>query len=431
MPSSLNEQFKNSIKKNIYAKAQIAKIIFPPGFSDIALAETTEILNHLWIAKKFTGQIYSLKNEIQIRPVFMLALVELLLRNHGLTDIRLVILKEMALGKKAFEQHCREVNWDFYLNQQMSLKIKVNSIASNAFHENSLKQIIGEVLNPYVKEIVSGEDTDETTTLYVELYKNKLTLSISLAGQPLYKKGYRGQLSLSAPLREDLAASCIKRWLQLKTEFYPQLSTDILFIPFSGTGTFAFEYLQILWQFFPAHSSRTYALEKMPLFKKENFFALIKHAKEISAAEIRKPTSLKVICIDQSKEANNALNDNLAHFKQSMDNTIFPDFTIMEENFFNLNPKDFAGNLFIPLNPPYGIRLNNETSTISFYKKIALKLNEFINLACQNNTKVSGFILCPTEETWSTIMHHLKSAATKTYHFTQGGLDIRACYFFS
>ena len=59
-----DKNLAKNIKKNIYGKAQIAKIIFPPGFGTLALEEAKAILGNLWFAKKFTGKLYLLKNEI-------------------------------------------------------------------------------------------------------------------------------------------------------------------------------------------------------------------------------------------------------------------------------------------------------------------------------------------------------------------------------
>lgn len=432
MLSSIDDNFKKNIKKNIYAKSKIAKISFPPGFGAVAFEEAKSILANLWFAKKFTGEIALLKNEIQVRPVYILAIVELLLRNHCFSDVRLVIFKDMTLSKKAFEKKCREVNWDYYINKTMSLKIKVSSTASTAFHESGLKEIISTIINPYVKEIVSGENTDETTCLYVELYKNKLTISISLAGQPLYKRGYRGKLSASAPLREDLAACCIERALAFANQYHQNYVPSTLLIPFSGTGTFAFEYLQNYFQFFPAHVLRGYALEKMPLFKKDHFSFIISQAKEHSAATMMKKNvhNMEIICIDKSIEANTALKDNLSCFINTVKTDDFPEVTIIQDDFFNINSAEFSGTIFIPLNPPYGIRLGNETHSIAFYKKIAIKLNEFFATSKKNQKNVLGFVLCPNQETWSAFINNLRLAQTETYHFTQGGLDIRVCQFF-
>jgi len=89
-----------------------------------------------------------------------------------------------------------------------------------------------------------------------------------------------------------------------------------------------------------------------------------------------------------------------------------------------------AKDIFIPLNPPYGIRLNKGTNIIQLYQNIAKKINELVTFIQKNNATLSGFILCPNEQTWSAFLKNIKKAKTDTYHFNQGGMDIRVCQFF-
>lgn len=434
MTCSTDKNLTKSIKKNIYAKAQVAKIIFPPGLGATALDEAKAILSNLWFAQKFTGEVYLFKNEIQIRPVYMFAIAELLLRNHCFSDVRLSIFKDTVIGKKAFKKKVREINWDRYINKNMSLKIKVNSVSSQAFHETGLKKILTEIIKPYVCDVVSGENSNETTCLYAELYKNKLTISISLAGQPLYKRGYRGKLTASAPLKEDAAACCIRKALLFSKKCNPHFLPKTILIPFSGTGTFAFEYCQAYFQFIPALLEREYALKKMSLFRQTNFDFLINKAKEsclLSKAQLDK-NNIHLVCIDNSSNANTALKENIACFENAVKkmNFILPDIANIQDDFFKINLDKFSDNIFIPLNPPYGIRLGNDSNTIKLYKMIATKINEIAMVAKKNQRNVLGFILCQTEEAWSAFIGNLAQSKTETYHFTQGGLDIRVCQFF-
>ena len=436
MTPLIDKNLAKNIKKNIYGKAQIAKIIFPPGFGTLALEEAKAILGNLWFAKKFTGKLYLLKNEIQIRPVYLFAIIELLMRNHCFSDVRLTIFKEIVIGKKAFEKKARAIPWDRYINKTMSLKIKVNSVSSAAFHETGLKEILTDILKPYVNELVSGENSNETTCLYAELYKDKLTISISLAGQALYKRGYRGTLTASAPLREDAAACCIRKALLFSKKYNPDFSPDTVLIPFSGTGTFAFEYCQTYFQLIPALLERFYAFQKMPFFRESHFNFLIQKAKDyalLSHSQSDK-NPIRLVCIDNASHANTALKENITSFKNLAKKIdfILPDIATLQADFFKINLDEFSGPIFMPLNPPYGIRLGNSSHStpLILYKKIAEKINALAFMTKKNQRAILGFILCPTEETWSVFISTLRQSKIETYHFTQGGLDIRVCQFF-
>ena len=443
------ENIEKKIKKNIYGKPQTVKVIFPPGFGSVALDEVQFILENLWFQQKFTSELSLLDNEIRIDNIHLFAVTELLMRSQCISDIRLVIFEGKAAGKFTFEKKCREIPWDFYLNKSMSLKIKVDSVASHAFHETGLKEILAEVVADYAREIVSGENTRETTGLYANLYNDYLTVSISLAGNPLYKRGYRGTLSASAPLREDAAACCMQTALQFSRQVKEDFLPDTLVIPFSGTGTFAFEYLQYCFQFSPVLFGRDYALQSMPLFRPDNFNYLLKKAKEncyfpVDPAD----SSPHFYCIDHAANANTALADNLKIVKNAISHNgfdfpealfaggkadepfIHEDFLAMDMATLLAGQDKMTGDVFIPLNPPYGVRLGNNQDSVALYNQIAAKLNEISSLIKKENKHMLGFILCPNVETWSAFCKSLSGAKIETCHFTQGGMDIRVCQFF-
>jgi len=412
-----SQQEKNNRK--MLQQAQDIKIIYPPGFSAIALAETKDILTNLWAAKPFKGEILQLKTEIRVKRIYFFAITELLLRSKCISDIRLIIYSGKVVGKKAFEKACHEVSWDSYLTKSMSLKIKVDSVSSLAFHEGALRDMMHHIITPYAAEIVSGDASEETTCVYADLYKDKLIISISLAGNPLYKRGYRETLSASAPLREDFAACCIQKALDFVKEINPSFSPTKLIIPFSGTGTFAFEYLLNRLQIPLSCFERDYAIEKMPFFKKEYFNQIMQKAKKDFAL------ALNIDCIDSSVSANETLTNNIKRFNDRLLAYHFPVVPIKSHtmDFFN-EDINAGGDVFMMFNPPYGIRLAKNSDTPQFYKKIAKKINEI------SGANVLGFVLCPSEKTWSSFCNTIKATKIETYHFTQGGLDIRVCQFY-
>lgn len=421
------------IKKNLYGKPQMIHAVFPAGMGETALDEMQSILNDLWFKQKYTSEFSVSKNVIRITPIHLFAVTELLMRSQSLSDIRLVIFEGNAEGKESFRKKCMGIHWDFFLNKTISLKIKVNSVASRAFHESGLKEILCDILKDHVASVVIGEDAGETTMLYVELYKNKLTVSLSLAGEPLYKRGYRQALSASAPLREDAAYCCLSRALKFANQIDANFSPDRVFIPFSGTGTFAFEYLQFHLKFSSVLFSRDYALTKMPFFNRANFDFLLKKASE---KIFKMDNDVDFICLDHSQSAMSAFSVNFQIVKKAFEkqNFSFPETNIKQEenDFFKADIDGMISgrNIFMPLNPPYGIRMGKSSRPEDFYKKIATKINEISQVTRQSGKKLLGFILCPDEITWSSFSRTIKNMKTETYHFTQGGLDIRVCQFY-
>lgn len=312
----------------------------------------------------------------------------------------------------------------------MTVKIKVNSVASIAFHETALKNILAEILGEYNCEVVTGENVKATTSIYVNLYKDKLTMSISLAGEALYKRGYRGTLSASAPFREDTAACCIKQAFAFVQNLNEKFSPESVIIPFSGTGTFAFEYLQCHYHFPPVLLGREYALQVMPLFRQETFNFLLKKAEENKPNLLEQ--SLQIYCIDNSKSANAALAENINNFNKLFPNDCFKN-TFLNDDFLEMEVETVfkdTGDIFMSLNPPYGIRLGKNSDTVTLYKNIAKKIKDIAKVTLPKKNHLLGFILCPSEASWSAFCKTLNYFKLETYHLTQGGIDIRVCQFY-
>lgn len=433
------ENLEKKIKRNIYGRPQSILVVFPPGLARAARHEAQFILDHLWFQNKFQTKITLLKNALRIDQIHMFAVVELLMRGQCFTDIRLIVSEGKAGNMSAFEKYCEEIHWDFYLSKSLSIKLKVDAGASPALHEGAMKDILAQLLKKKVRTIVSGEDADDAATLNVDVYKYYACISISLAGASLYKRGYRSVLSKSAPLREDIAACCIQNAFEFAFENNNnEFVSDSILVPFSGTGTFLFEYWMLQYQFPPVLFERAYAIQDMPLFRSDNFNYLLKKAHENCGIE--KLSSNHFYCVDNAENANEALLKNIENFKLAVENNQFSwggaaaGDKIILENFVKMDMvavlADLPGNIFIPINPPYGLRLGKNNDTVALYKQIARQINALSVTLKKRKNHMLGFVLCPSEETWSEFCKSLTGADIDTYHMTQGGLDIRVAQFY-
>jgi hypothetical protein len=145
-------------------------------------------------------------------------------------------------------------------------------------------------------------------------------------------------------------------------------------------------------------------------------------------------------CIDNSESANNALLNNIANFKHAVEINQFTwnggdgSQWLLSDNFLKIDVaavvEKLQGNIFMPINPPYGIRLGKSNDTVLLYKQIAQQINVFFDLVKKRKTQIAGFILCPSEESWSAFCKALSGATIDTYHLTQGGLDVRVAQFY-
>ena len=302
-----------------------------------------------------------------------------------------------------------------------------------------MKEILTHGLANMVSAMVTGENTEATTLLHLDVFNHHSIMSISLAGEPLYKRGYRSVLSHSAPLREDIAACCLQKAMQFIANNHNDFACDNLLVPFSGTGTFLFEYWISRYQFVPALFERTYAIQAMPLYRSDHFNYLLKKARENCSIEQLTPANY--YCVDSSTSANEALLSNIENFKQALEKNQFAwrgteeSKWLLHENFLKIDLAatftDLSGNLFMPINPPYGIRFGKSKDTVMLYEHIANKINELSAILKKREKHVAGFILCPGEASWSVFCKTLTGANIDTYHLTQGGLDIRVAQFYT
>jgi 23S rRNA G2445 N2-methylase RlmL len=191
------------------------------------------------------------------------------------------------------------------------------------------------------------------------------------------------------------------------------------------------------YQFAPALFQRDYAIQAMPIFKSENFKFLLKKARENCSIEKMLPANF--YCIDNAEPANKALLKNIENFNKAVE-FIQLEWTgslhsnwCAKDDFLNMDVAalypELTGNIFIPINPPYGIRLGKNEDTVKLYKQIAKQVNALSALTKKHGKQVAGFILCPGEDAWSAFCKTLSKAKIETYHITQGGLDIRVAQF--
>lgn len=419
-----NANQERQIKRQLYGTPQSVELIFPPGFADVAEQEIISIFNTPWFEQKYVPQITRLPQVLRVDNIHLFSVMELLMRSLCLSDIRLILLETKVVGNFSFEQKCNAVSWSHFLSQDMAVKLRVRSVASRAFHESGLKERLADILSAYAGIVSSDDET--AATVFADLNNNRLTLSLSLAGAPLYKRGYRGTLSQSAPLREDAAACCLQKAMIFAATCHPEDVPDEYLIPFSGTGTFLLETLLSAWCVAPCLLGRHYAIQKMPFFREKHFAFLLKKAKE--QVQLQRP--LRFSTVDTSAMAIEAMHDNVSRLQQ----ILAKNDVVWHEHMFHWQSQqaDFlqydvneGKHLFLPLNPPYGLRMRKQHDSVVFYKSIALK----INALSQHAKSLAGFILCPTEATWSVFSKTLLSVNKQTYHFTQGGIDVRVCQF--
>ncbi len=410
-----------------------AVLVFPPGCGTAALRELSSIVGDPWHRRNTVPTIEMRDGFLFMSRAHLLHILEVLFRSCSLSDVRLVLKEKRVESKDAFGKACAEIPWNEYLPAGAFVRISADSVASRVFHEGALEELAAESLRRH--GFRCGGEGEPLTTVYVRLYRNRLTVSVSLAGAALYKRGYRADLQAAAPLREDMAWCMLSEALTWLGSVEPGFSPHTVFIPFSGSGTFLFEYIMYRYAFPGCVFGRPYAAESFPFYTGKNAAYLRKKAEEpCDALE----SDVSFLCMDTSEKALGSFRENRSLFERVLPE---PCARIVRRIPIHVGRDDFfscaldllrgsARDVFIPMNPPYGIRLSRRRETAVFYADIGGRIREIASVCTDSGGSVGGCILCPDQAAWSAFLHAAAPDAETTFHVTQGGLDIRVCVFY-
>ena len=406
-----------SLKKNIFGKTQNASVQFAGGFSQLVYRQIQNLLENPYHPTKESPEIIEKGSEIYLNHSHIFTLMEILFRLNCISDIKINLANATFQNPQELLKSIQKIHYPLFFPEKSSIYLKIH------FHP-MFASMQEKVLETFHQSLTSQ---DTSFNLEINIYKDRLWVSTSLAGEPLYKRGFRTTLSASAPLREDIAFSCIDQFFYSLQEKQIAFQPTVAYIPFSGTGTFLFEYMAYQFQLSPILYSRNFAMENFSFFKKETMDFCQKRAIQ----NIDKNKQIQVVCQDHNHSANQSFQENLSSFLTILEKNNIPflpdTISLLESDFFQTDMHQLFIHqaIFLPLNPPYGIRFSNGSSDMSgLYAGIAKKI---VELAKTN--QVGGFILCPNESTWKFFLKELKGFTSFTYHLTQGGIDIRCCNF--
>ena len=192
------------------------------------------------------------------------------------------VLWQLAVDEYRSEEDifslARDIEWPQLFSAHNTIRVQVDAIRSPV---TSLEFVTLRVKDAIVDSFrEAGEDRPSVNTsmpdmrVHVFLTTHTATVYLDLAGEALFKRGYRRE-GLAAPLRENLAAGmlALKGW---KAQMP-------LFDPMCGSGTILTEAAMIAMGLAPG-AQRPFAFEKMLNFQADDF-----HAMREAAAKAGKP----------------------------------------------------------------------------------------------------------------------------------------------
>jgi len=251
-------------------------------------------------------------------------------------------------------QKISKIEWHKFIRGDFPI-ITVSTRQSKLINSTRIKLTATEGLTKAFKRTVQKKAPKEfleiKNKIHIDIYNDNLTLSLSLTGERLDKRGFKLSSDL-APLRESIAAALV---YSIALESKSENLLDLM----AGTGTFTSEALE----FYKFNNHRLFDYQFAP------FFITLPLRKRVM---ISKTLFSAHYINDITEHATTALNDNLKKLskEQKVEN-------LGPEDFFKLN-KEFKSSSLI-LNPPYGKRI-----------KISVPLDELLMSIIEKARNLDG-----------------------------------------
>lgn len=376
-----------------------------PGWLELLHEEVMSIVTLPLQKYKYEPKVTLLKGVVKLHRCDWRQGLEVLLRLNTAHDFEWMVLESKCTKWSEVDAILKRVPWDDILPSR-DIPVHVSTDAFKAFSTSSGK------LRENLCNIAGVQHVPEggKVRFKIELRGEHLRLFVSLAGEPLYKRGYKVDFSATAPLPEHQAAACT-RWILAAEK--NDLPISSIFVPFAGSGTFGFEALNVLSGSGPGAFSRSYSCELFPCTPTPTMGFLRKKISDKLALLSNTP----VVLNDFHPEALKMLRENVAAFpKKEL-------FEIVEGDFFEIAPRfPEVGRILFLLNPPYGDRLAKDSNISALYSELGKKMRDY---GQRYKTRMIGGCLCPDDISWKHFLNDLKIPHAETHHFTHGGKEMR------
>jgi 23S rRNA G2445 N2-methylase RlmL len=389
----------------ITARPHVFYIRPAPGWLELLHKEVDALVKTPLQKYKYEPKVTLLKGTVKLHRCDWRQGLEIMLRLTTAHDMEWLVLESKCNKWSEVDAILSRVPWDSILPSR-DIPIHVSTDISNGFTTASgkLRENFCKIAN--LTHVSEGGKF----RFKVDLREDFLKISVSLCGEPLYKRGYKAKLSATAPIPEHQAAACTRWVLESQSD---GSTIDSVFIPFAGSGTFGFESILVLSGGGPGAFSRQFSCDLFPCTPE----ATMRFFRRKIAEQFTSTPWPRVIFNDINSEAIAILRENVAAFSSQ------GKFEIVEEDLFKFKPVfPEQGKTLILLNPPYGNRLAKASSVADLYARLGIYLRELLTA---NPGKIMGGCICPDEISWRNFIKELKSYSPETRHFTHGGKEMR------
>jgi len=290
----------------------------------------------------------------------------------------------------------RSIDWPQYLRPEMTLAVDAVLRDSAMTHSGFIALKTKDAVVDSIRDRYGRRPDVDTKApdlrINVHLVKNRCTLSLDLAGEPLDRRGYRLDRN-KAPLRENLAAALVA---------FSGWQGDVpLYDPMCGSGTIAIEAALLASKTAPGLLRDKFSFQRWPQHDPLAWKATVAEAEALRRHELPH----RVNGFDRSPGAIEMARQNARRAGVAGMTAFAP------ADFSSFAP---AAPAVIIFNPPYGERLGEAGELEVLYRQ----LGDVLKQRCAGST---AFILCGNSE----LVKHIGLKATRRIPLWNGPIECR------
>lgn len=242
--------------------------------------------------------------------------------------------------------------WEQFLSPQLTLRVDLNATRSPLRSLNFATLRVKDGIVDRLRQACGDRPSIDTETpdarVFAYLDERQATLYLDWSGEPLFKRGWRGEVDAKgdAPIKENLAAG-----LLALSGWKPG---DLLLDPFCGSGTIVIEAAQIAAGL-PPGLNRPFGFERLLDFDEPLWLQLREQVRRSTASGERARTTLFASDIDREAIAQArqnlrraGLSESAVRFETQPAQQLRPPSA----------PEGFDAARLIISNPPYGERID-------------------------------------------------------------------------
>ncbi|SMF47983.1 hypothetical protein [Pseudobacteriovorax antillogorgiicola] len=401
---------EKKFKKSILSKPQAFLIEPPAGLSQFCMEELKDLLQKRLYPSKYLEELTETDKYIHLTNTDFRTAIEVVFRSRLCRDLWFVLGDRHVGSFGELERVVAKLPWELFSDSGAAFNVDVQSFQSKLYHEGKVRELVAQTLGAHGMKLSTAKDG---LCLRLLQTKNRLQILLSLAGEKLYKRGFKPHTATKAPLQETLAAGLL--W-PLRHHKYNRV-----LVPFAGSGTLGFEAIMQLKGYWPGSLGRTFHVESFPGTPQSTVDFLK------AKSPITDPSSwdLAMDFIEMDLEQVKELQSNSSAFRQQL--MIEQDFNVICDDFFKLDVSFQASErVLMPLNPPYGLRLGHGSeASYGFFARLAKRV-----LALSSKPQaLQGFCMLPDEKSYSLFRQIIGGGYEQTVHINQGGRHVRVLYF--